>query len=85
MSEHWDALAAIADADGELFDRIHEARLELDAAKGPDVWPARFRAAAEVARGFGRGDLPRALERMADFGSPDEVEAIGRALLGESS
>jgi hypothetical protein len=54
-------------------------------APGPIDWPARLRAAAEVARGYGWGDLPRALETMAAAGSSEEVEAIGRALLGETS
>jgi hypothetical protein len=49
----------------------------------PIDWPARFRAAADVVRGYGWGDLPRALETMAAAGSSEEVEAIGRALLGE--
>jgi len=63
---------------------LAELRMHLSVEiTGPIDWPDRFLAAALVARDFGRGDLPRALERMAHFGSPAEVEAIGRALLGE--
>jgi hypothetical protein len=51
-------------------------------------WPARFRAAAEVAKGkdgnwayYALRDLQEAAPAM----SPDVLEAIGRALLGERS
>lgn len=88
MNKHWDALDAIAAADGELFEQVHAARLELDAAE-PIDWPARFRAAAEVAEGMGwiahASDHLYALARHAKSGAlaPHVVEAIGRALLGQ--
>jgi hypothetical protein len=66
--------------------RIAEAEL----AKVPVDWPARFRAAAEVAERmspFGISDTLDGLADALDSGafSPDVVEAIGRALLGKQA
>jgi hypothetical protein len=57
----------------------------------PIDWPARFRAAAEVAEAADFPGTARDLERIAEqlrslgFSWPHVVEAIGRALLGEKS
>jgi hypothetical protein len=50
-------------------------------------WPARFRAAAEVAAREGWSNTALTLRGLAqnDQVHPDVVEAIGRALLGETS
>lgn len=54
----------------------------------PIDWPARFRAAAEVAEGEGWLGTATQLRELAlhfPAGRPAGVEAIGRALLGEES
>lgn len=89
MSEQPEVIQAFAVLRRHLPESLRAQEAELEAAwfnGGPLTidWPDRFLAAALVARDFGRGDLPRALERMAHFGSPAEVEAIGRALLGDT-
>lgn len=59
-------------------------------ASGPTDWPARFRAAAEVAdeaRYVGtQSDLRRLAGQLASLAicDPQVVEGIGRALLGEA-
>lgn len=55
----------------------------------PIDWPARFRAAAEVAAGAGwngtAANIRDLAHRHADEDRRRVVEAIGRALLGEPS
>jgi hypothetical protein len=56
-------------------------------AKAPIDWPARFRAAAEVAEGLHRSSWAvrfRDLAEAVESEDWDAVEAVGRALLGEA-
>jgi hypothetical protein len=48
-------------------------------------WPARFRAAAEVAEDFLLADALRELAAELAAHPAHVVEAIGRALLGEAT
>jgi hypothetical protein len=59
-------------------------RVTVERPTAPIDWPARFRAAAEVAAGMYLGGLLLALSKELEL-CPDKVEAIGRALLGETS
>lgn len=68
-------------ADPELAPRDHSPTCVSRLHQAPIDWPARLRAAAEVADGETQlmlASLARRLERY-----PYAVEAIGRALLGE--
>jgi hypothetical protein len=72
--------------DHGMDDRIHETesgetfRAPL-AEPAPVDWPARFRAAGEVTKGVYPGALLLALAKALEE-CPDDVEAIGSALLG---
>ena len=65
----------------EAIEREHEQQ------SAPIDWPARFRAAAEVAEREGQINARRALSGVADwldYLPPHVVEAIERALMGEA-
>lgn len=68
---------------------VAELRMHLSAEiTGPVDWPARFRAAADVAEKADHEGASWLLGEFADMATedlpPHVVEAIGRALLGEA-
>jgi hypothetical protein len=68
---------------------VHVVRAEVSDERPPIDWPARFRAAAEVAERDGWGNYAALFSHLAGEAPkcevpPEVVEAIGRALLGEA-
>lgn len=90
--ERTEVLQAFATLRRHLPATLRAAEAELEAAwfNGgplPVDWPARLRAAAEVAAGTYVGDHLRAIAGLLVEIElpPDVVAAVGRALLGEES
>jgi hypothetical protein len=63
---------------------LTETARQLRAMEAPIDWPARFRAAAEVADSNGWYLTADTLRNISKSTRPDVVEAIGRALLGQA-
>ena len=72
---------------GDAEARARRAYKVASEACGPINWPARFRAAAEVARRQGNPGIANYLQGVGLWAelthASGHVEAIGRTLLGE--
>jgi hypothetical protein len=58
---------------------------EVERQRAPIDWPPRFRAAADAARAAGYVDAAEHFRALSNNVALDVVEAIGRALRGETS